>query len=567
MPWKPLDEEDEFPTLGYDVADWMSEMLLLPDTDDYAMFVPTQEQIEFLVRLYEIDPQTRRRVKHRGVYSRPRGAGKSPFAAAIAAAEAMGPVLCDGWDADGQPVGVPWSRRRTPLVQVVATTDDQTDNTWDALLEMLRGSPAESEYEFDAMDSFVALRRGKIETRTSSATSVKGSRAVCAILDQTETWVPGNRGPRLARTLRNNATKLGGVTIETPNAFTVGERSVAEGTARFAEMIRLGKVKAQGARTLLYDHREAPLDTDISDRDSLIHGLRIAYGDASGDPRGCLIHEPPCAPGWVDIEHTADDFWAQDADPAEMCADFLNQITSASDAWLTQPELRAIAMDGSRDADGAVKECPVISSTEPITLGFDGSEGRKIGIADSTVLIGYSVTRRHLFKVGIWSQPDGPAGEGWVPPRLEIEQTVRRTFERYNVVGFYADPSAGWAADVKAWEARYGKRLKARISAAEPIRYPQRQVSQTCENFAQLLSAIQQGQITYDADPQMTAHFLNARKSPRQAGYVLVKPADDQDYSKVDAAWGAMFAYKAGLDAVGKGAARPRKRRKPRRIR
>lgn len=555
MPWCPLDEDDRFPTLGYDVADWMTEFLLMPDTDELIPFVPTQEQIEFLVALYEIDPATKKRVKHRGVYSRPRGAGKSPFVAAIGCVEAMGPVLCDGWDAEGQPVGMPWTRRRTPLVQVVATTDDQTGNTWDALLEMLRGSPAQDEYELDVMDSFVGMRRGKIETRTSSATSVKGSRAVCSLMDQTETWLPGNRGPKLAKTLRNNATKLGGVTIETPNAFTIGENSVAEGTAKFADLVKRGKVKPQAARTLLYDHREAPLDTDISDRESLIEGLRFAYGDSSGDPRGCVIHDPPCTPGWVDIEHTADDFWAPDADPAEMCADFLNQISAASDAWLTMPELRAI-----EDHD------KVVSSTEPITLGFDGSEGRKIGIADSTVLIGYSITQRHLFKVGIWSQPDGPKGEGWQPPRLVIEQKVRETFEKFNVVGFYADPSAGWAPDVKAWEARYGKRLKAKISGNEPIRYPQRQVSQTCENFAQLLSAIQQGLITYDGDPEMTAHFLNARKAPRQAGYVLVKPADDQDYSKVDASWGSMFAYKAGLDAVGKGAARQRRRRKPRRL-
>ncbi|RTE50398.1 terminase [Actinobaculum sp. 352] len=555
MGWRPLDDEDEFPTLGYDVADWMTEFLLAPDTPDRLPFVPTQEQLEFLVRLYELDPESGKRVKHRAVLSRPRGWGKSPFLAAVACAEALGPVLCDGWDADGQPVGVPWSEYRTPIVQVTATTDDQTANTWWPLLEMLRGSPAEAEYGVEPMDSFVALPRGRIETRTSSATSVKGAKAVCAILDQTETWLPGNGGPKLAQTLRSNATKLGGVTIETPNAFTVGERSVAEGTARFAELVAAGKVKDKAARLLLYDHRSAPLDTDIADRESLIAGLRVAYGDSSGHPGGCVIHDPPCSPGWVDLERVADDMWAPDADIAQMCSDFLNQIESASDAWLSQPELRAIL-----DVDKTV------STSEPITLGFDGSEGRKIGIADSTVLIGYSITQRHLFKVGIWSQPDGPAGEGWTPPRLEIEQTVRDTFDRYNVVGFYADPSAGWAQDVKQWEAAYHRRLRARISAGEPIRYPQRNVSATCDNFAQLLSAIRQERITYDGDPQMTAHFLNARKSPRQAGYVLVKPADDQDYSKIDAAWGAMMAYKAGLDATGKGAARPRQRRAPRRL-
>lgn len=556
MPWQPLDEYDEFPTLGYDVADWMTSYLLQPDIDDSIPFVPTQEQLDFLIDLYEIDPQTCKRVKSRAVLSRPRGWGKSPFLAAICCVEAMGPVLCDGWDADGQPVGIPWARRRTPLVQVTATTDDQTANTWTPLLEMLRGSDAEDEYGVEAMDSFVTMRRGKIEKRTSSATSVKGARAVMAVLDQTETWLPGNGGPKLAKTLRNNATKLGGVTIETPNAYTIGERSVAETTARFAELVAEGKVKPEAARRLLYSHREAPLNTDISNRESLIEGLRIAYGDASGDPRGCLIHEPACTPGWVDVERTADDFWEPDNDPAEMCADFLNQINSASDAWLTMPELRAI-----EDSD------KTISSHEPITLGFDGSEGRKIGIADATVLIGYSITQKHLFKVGIWSQPDGPKGEGWQPPRLEIEQKIRETFDRFNVVGFYADPSAGWAQDVKTWEARYSKRLKAKISTNEPIRYPQRNVTATCENFAQLLSAIRQEMVTYDGDPTMTAHFLNARKSPRQAGYVLVKPADDQDYSKIDATWGAMFAYKAGLDAVGKGASKPKRHRAPRRIR
>lgn len=555
MAWKPVDEFDAFPTLGYDVADWMTAFLLQPHTDDYVGFVPTQEQIEFLVALYELDPVSGRRVKSRAVLSRPRGWGKSPFAAAIACAEAMGPVLFDGWDADGQPVGVGWETKTTPIVQLCATTDDQTANTWDMVLEMLRGSPAEDEYEVDPMETFVALRRGRIETRTSSASSVKGARAVCAIMDQTETWTPGNRGVKLADTLRNNATKLGGFTLETPNAFTVGEQSVAEATARDAELIAKGKVKKQAARRLLYDHREAPLDTDVADRESLIKGLRFAYGDSSADKRGCTVHEPSCSPGWVDIERIADEFWTPSADIALMCADFLNQITAASDAWLTQPEVRAIEDHEKK-----------ISSTEPITLGFDGSEGRKLGIADTTVLMGYSVTQKHFFKLGLWSQPDGPMGEGWQPPRLEIEQTVRAAFEKYNVVGFYADPSAGWAGMVKEWEAKYSRRLKARISAAEPIKYPQRQVGQTCENFANLLAAVQQNLVSYDGDPQVTAHLLNARKSPRRAGYVLVKPSDDSDYSKIDAAWAMMFAYKAGLDAVGKGAAKQTQRRAPRRL-
>ena len=48
MSWWSLDELDVFPTLGYDVADWMTEFLLRPDADDLEAFVPTQEEIEFL---------------------------------------------------------------------------------------------------------------------------------------------------------------------------------------------------------------------------------------------------------------------------------------------------------------------------------------------------------------------------------------------------------------------------------------------------------------------------------------------------------------------------------------
>ncbi len=53
------------------------------------------------------------------------------------------------------------------------------------------GGP-EDEYGIDPMDSFVALRRGRIEKRTSSATSVK-AKAVMAVMDQTD--AAGNGGP------------------------------------------------------------------------------------------------------------------------------------------------------------------------------------------------------------------------------------------------------------------------------------------------------------------------------------------------------------------------------------
>ena len=73
-------------------------------------------------------------------------------------------------------------------------------------------------------------------------------------------------------------------------------------------------------------------------------------------------------------------------------------------------------------------------------------------------------------------------------------------------------------------------------------------------------------EVTIDGSPEIIAHFLNARRDPRRAGYVLKKPDDDQDYSKIDAAWGAMFAYRAGMDAIAKGLSVSRGKWVPRRL-
>jgi hypothetical protein len=184
LPWKPQ-QPDEVPTLGWDVIDWMTAVLARPDASEYEPFRPYLEQEDFLLHFYRLDPVTGRRLYQRGLLGRPRGWGKSPLLAAMACAEALGPVVPAGWDAAGQPVGRPWSDVRTPLVHIAAVSEQQTGNTWGPLLEMLRDGPACDQYPgLEPMDSFVALPKGRIEQVTSSARSVKGARAIFAVLDQ-----------------------------------------------------------------------------------------------------------------------------------------------------------------------------------------------------------------------------------------------------------------------------------------------------------------------------------------------------------------------------------------------
>jgi hypothetical protein len=536
MPWQPQDE-DSFPSLGPYVVEQMEALLASPDEAEYAPLQLTREQYEFLVRLYELDPVTGERVRHRAVLSRSRGWGKSPFLGAIAIAEGLFDVVFDGWDASGQPVGRPWALTRTPLVLVTAVNEDLTANTWTPLLEMLRNGPVMDEFDIEALDSFVNLPQGRIETRTSSARGAKGARAVCSILDQTEEWVAGNGGPRFAQVLRNNATKLGGVTIESPNAFTPGENSVAEESARYWQAILEGKAKS---RSILYDHREAPPETDPEDMESLVAGLRVAYGDSSNHPDGCVIHEPPCEPGWSPIGRIALDFWDTSNDPQVMRADFLNQITHAADSWLSQPELKAV------DAHGTV-----IDKKDAITLGFDGSRGRSHTKPDATALIGCRVSDGHLFKLGVWEPPDGPGEKDWRIPEAEVEAAVRDAFTKYNVVGFYADPSM-WDGHVAQWEATYGRRLKVQGTRDKPIAFNVRSMTAVVRGFETLHAAIVNRELTYDGSYDLTRHFLNARRQKVRSGIVLRKPNNDY-LAKIDAAYAAMLAFTCRIDALGKG--------------
>ncbi|MEV7492163.1 terminase [Streptomyces anulatus] len=521
-------EPGAVPTLGYDVIDWISEMLAAPDRGDYEPFVLYPEQEDFVLRYYELDPRTGKRRFRRGVISRPRGWGKSPFLAALAIVEALGPVVPDGWDAEGQPVGKPWAEVRTPLVQIAAVSETQTKNTWTPLLEMLQG-PVLDEYPgLEPLDTFVNLPRGRIEPITSSARTVKGNKPVFAVLDQTEEWVRSNRGNRLAETMRINAAKVGGTTIESPNAFIPGEGSVAEESAAFWTKIREGRAKDDG---LFYDHREAPPETDMTDRQSLTAGLAYTYGD-SADRNG----------GHVDLDTIVATIWDPSTDPQTARADFLNQITHASDSWISQPEWAGVAA-----AD------KVVGRGEEVVLGFDGSRRRNRGVTDATALVGCRVSDGHLFLLGCWEQPDGPFGQDWQVPTVEVLATVEDAFRDYKVVGMYADP-ARWESHVAKWEADHGRRLKLKASTQHPIEWwmtggRSGHIVRALEKFR---SSVVDGELTHDGSSVMTRHILNARRRESRSGIQIMKEHPDSS-KKIDVAVAAVLAWQARVDAMAKG--------------
>lgn len=537
-------EPDEVPTLGWYVLDWISTYLVVPDGPGAGdPLVLTFDQAQFILDFYAVDPETGKRRVRRGVLSRPKGWGKSPIMAALALVEACADVVPDGWDASGNPVGRSWgSLGFKAKAQIVAVSEDQTANTWDPLLDMAKNGPVLDDYMLTPMETFVATPWGRIEYVTSSATSREGGRPIFAAMDQTESWLTTNGGHRLASAIRRNLTKTGGSSIETPNAFRPAFDSVAERSFEAWRAQQQGKLKGR-AGGILFDHREAPADTDPSDRESLLKGLTYAYG-CSADAK-CALHGDAHPRGWIDLDRALEDFWDPSTDPADARMFFLNQITSASDAWLTQPEWAACKVADSVE----------VGPRESITLGFDGSRKRNRGVTDATALVACRVSDGYTWLVQAWEQPDGKDGDGWEVPVTAVDTAVREMFAKHHVVGFYADP-AKWESYVAAWEADFGSKLTVKATREHPIEWWMvgGRAAQTVRALEQFHTAVLERELSHGGqhDSVLTAHVLNARRRVSRSGLQIAKEHPDSA-RKIDAAVAAVLAWNARVDAIAKG--------------
>lgn len=543
LPWRPQ-YPGEYPTLGWHALDWVTENLAQPDSSDYHPLEFTPEQARFVLKYYRLDPTTGRRLYRRAVWSRPKGHGKSPVMGALACLEGIAEVVFDGWDADGRPVGRPWSSLRTPWVQLAAVSEDQTRNSYGPLLEMLRNGPVLDNYPgVDPMETFIVLPgAGRIEFVTSAATSREGNRPVWAGLDQTESWTASNGGRRLAATIRRNLGKTNGTSVEAPNAYLPGEGSVAEESAAYAKAIHEGRTRDEG---LLYDHLEAPPATDMTDRESLLAGLRVAYGDSAAE-----------AGGWVDLDRIVAEIWDPGTDPQDARRYYLNQVTHASDSWISQPEW-----------SGAVSTDAVMADRDVVVLGFDGSRKRNRGVTDATALIGCRVSDGHLFEVGVWEQPAGPAGADWQVPAVAVDAAVRSAFKKFTVVGMYADP-AKWESYVARWEADFTGSLKVKSSRDHPIEWWMTggRAGKTVQALDQFRTAVVERELTHDGSSALTRHVLNARMRSSRSGPQIAKAHPDSA-DKIDAAVAAVLAWACRMDAVAAGVAvRPARRGAVRRL-
>jgi hypothetical protein len=137
--------------------------------------------LNFVLKFYRLNPDGTFFHHRGGQLTRPQKWGKGPLASAVICAEAQGPVKFDGWDAQGEPVGRPWA---TPLIQVTAVSEDQTENVYSALLPMIELGALGGEVEDTGLGRINLPGGGKIEPVTAAALSRLGQRITFACQDQ-----------------------------------------------------------------------------------------------------------------------------------------------------------------------------------------------------------------------------------------------------------------------------------------------------------------------------------------------------------------------------------------------
>jgi hypothetical protein len=513
----------DFPTLWI-VPDWIEAHCIVPDGLGFIRrdpFIKYNWQLWVTVNHYRVKPVAKVGQLAPAFHNRrsqivgPQKIGKGPDSATIVAAEGAGPVVFAGWAEGGElydcrdygcgcgwtyeyepgePMGRPWP---TPLIQITATSEDQTDNVYRPLQSMVNGGPLGELMK--VREGFIRLpNNGRIDVVTSSAQSRLGNPITFALQDETGIWTDGNRMRRVAETQRRGAAGMGGRTMETTNAWDPSEDSVAQRTAesKARDVFRFHRLPPAGLKyTVKADRRK-------------IHAY--VYAGA----------------GHVDldaIEGEAAEILEKDPGQAERF--FGNRIVAGLGSW----------MDAEKWAERAKKR--EVPKGAPVVLGFDGSDVDDWTALRAETRDGYQFTPITAGGETIWN----PAAYGGKVPRLEVHAAVEEVFSTFNVVRMYGDPP-GWETEMDAWAEKYGDKRVIRWETYRPV--PMHSAAE------RLLTDVvkSNSQFTHDGCETTALHMRNARKAPRQnQRYVLAKASQQQ---KIDSCVASIIAHEAAGDVT-----------------
>lgn len=514
MPWRGPEQPGEFPTLGFAVADFIEASCAIPDRHLRGeRFVLTDEQLTFLLWEYRLWPEavvdpnrpSAPFVYNGSVLVRPQKWGKGPLTSADICAQAAGPVLFAGWDANGDPVGMPWP---TPHIQVTAVSEDQTDNIWRALIPMIELGDIAADMPDTGITRINLPNGGLIEPVTASARSRLGQRITYAAQDETHSWLERNGGHRLADNQRRNLAGTGGRWQATTNAYDPAENSVAQ-----------------------LDIEKTPTDVHIDYPTPVAGSWRNKR-----ERKKCLKHAYRGAP-WVDLDRIeADcDRLEKKGDPGQAERFFGNRIAAAAD----------VAFDIDQWAN--LVDVRAIPAGSQVTLGFKGNRH-----SDSTAIVATEIETGFQQVVAVW---ENSGDEDWETPESEVDDAMSGCFERWDVWRAYCDPRS-WESTVDHWAGQHtDRRGKPKIVAWWTNR--KRPMAAALQAFR---NAQTDEQMSHDGSNEYQSHIANARRVNLpgildEDGHQLWLIAKDRPGSprKIDIATAGCLSWEARGDAIAAG--------------
>ena len=518
----PKSDSEFFPTLGPQICDFIESYLVFGPGDLRGQPARLDAEKRALIyRIYEVFPQDhpqagRRRFKRVAISLR-KGTAKTELAAWLAAVELHpdGPVRCDGWDENGQPVGVGVT---DPYIPMVAYTEEQSDElAYGALMIILGYSPLAGDFDIGLERIMRVNGDGKAVSLASAPEARDGARTTFQIFDETHRM----NTPRLKaahRTMLANIPKRrlsDAWSFEITTAPAPGEGSVAEDTMDYARQVDGGKIADS---RLFFFHRQANDGHDLSTQE----GIHAAVIEASGP-----------AAAWSDIDGIVEQWRDPTADKTYLERVWLNRLVRATERAFDVEMWKTLGDAAYRPEPGC-----------QITLGFDGARWH-----DSTSLVATEIETGFQWLPGLWERPENV--QVWEVPVDEVTNTVDVMFEIYAVWRMYCDPPY-WETTVAEWSGQYGEKR-----VIEWWTNRQKAMAYALKAFN---TAITSGDLHHSGDPGLTRHIGNAvRKYLRMRDedgrplWTIYKERSDSPH-KIDAAMASVLSWEARCDALAAGA-------------
>jgi hypothetical protein len=479
----------------------------------------------------------------------PQKAGKAPYTAAHICIEAVGPAIFGGWAKDGdlyrcadfgcpcgweypydegEAKGVPWP---TPLIQITATSEDQTSNVYDALRPMIRNGPLASVIP-KVGEEFIRLPGGdgcQVEPVTSNATSRVGQRCTFIPQDETGLYTKTNGMVKVAQTQRRGAGGMGGRAEETTNGWDPTEGSTAELTAKDAKTLGdIFRFHPRASEGLNYR-----LKADRRKIHKCVYLKPTEEDEEDGTP-------------WIDLDAIEGEAAELvENDPAQGERFYGNNIVAGGgpafdiDHWdtlLGLPGSDGKRDDGYRPAKGAV-----------VVIGVDGAR-----YDDALAVVGCEVATGFIWPLDIIERPDNLSKEqleDYEHDRERVDGVVRDAFDHWQVWRIYCDPQhldylmQGWRND-------YGQKRVIDYWMYKPLN-----VAWPVRRFR---DAVTSAEISHSGSKVLRRHIGNAKLRE------LSHPTDDKGRPmhtldkeshmsprKIDGAMAAILAWKGRMDAIG----------------